>query len=290
MNPTMNAQIETYKPWLFILAVLVLFVLLRFTRKGLRRRVDEIGYRLFGERGLMIWFWLNAPGVMLHELSHAIVVLLFYPFGFRITSITLFKITPKTQQGPGGRVMRNNGRSSLQLGEVQYVRPQGKIMSYIGDGLSAVAPLFGGILAFVFLYWVATGHALWDAWNCGTLASAQSSALQDAWQCANPQHILRPGWPWWTLTFAPYFVLTVTSELWPSQQDWRGARWLLAGLLLSTLLLALLLWVAGALAFNAVLLQNAALFSTRVNFALLVLLALDLVFLGLAELLARLVR
>ena len=94
-------------------------------------------------------------------------------------------------------------------------------------------------------------------------------------------------WPWWTLIFAPYLVLTVTSELWPSHQDWRGARWLLVGLLILTLMLAVLLWVSGALAFNAILLENIASFSTRINFALVVLLALDLVFLGIAELSAR---
>src|SRR5260370_41364553 len=92
MDPTLSAQLEIYKPWFFIVAVFALFALLRLTRKGLRRRVDEIGYHLFGERGLMIWFWLNAPVVMLHELSHAFVVLLFYPFGFRLTTITLFRI------------------------------------------------------------------------------------------------------------------------------------------------------------------------------------------------------
>lgn len=290
MDPTLSAQLETYKPWFFIVAVFALFALLRLMRKGLRRRVDEIGYHFFGERGLMIWFWLNAPGVMLHELSHAFVVLLFYPFGFRLTSITLFRIKPKVQKGADGRLMRNNGRTSLQLGEVQYVRPQGKVMSYIGDGLSAVAPLFGGILAFFFLYWVATGHVLWDAWNCGTLASSRGSTLQDAWQCASPQHLLQPGWPWWTLTFAPYLVLTVTSELWPSHQDWRGARWLLGGLLILVLLLGTLFWVTGALIFNTTLLQNLAFFSTRVNFALLVLLALDLVFFLVAELITRALR
>lgn len=291
MDPTLRAQLVTYQPWFFIIAVFVLFALLRWTRKGLRRRIDEIGYRLFGERGLMIWFWLNAPGVVLHELSHALVVLLFYPFGFRITSITLFMIKPKLQEEQrGGRLMRSNGRTSLQLGEVQYVRPQGKLMSYIGDGFSAIAPLFGGILAFFVLYWVATGHVLWDAWNCGTLASTQGPTLQNAWQCANPQHILQPGWPWWTLTFAPYLILTVTSELWPSQQDWRGARWLLGSLLSLALSLGILCWLTGALVFNAVLLENIASFSTRVNFALVLLLALDLVFFGVAELLARILR
>lgn len=291
MDPTLSAQLEAYQPWFFIIAVLVLLILLRLTRQGLRRRVDEIGYHLFGERGLMIWFWLNAPGVVLHELSHALVVLLFYPFGFRITSITLFMIKPKVQEGPRvGRLMRNNGRTSLQLGEVQYVRPQGRLMSHIGDGLSAIAPLFGGICAFFFLYWVATGHVLWDAWNCDSLASVQGLTLQSAWQCANPQHLLQPGWPWWTLTFAPYLVLTVTSELWPSHQDWRGARWLLGGLLIVALVLGMLLWVAGVLVFNTALLENIAAFSTRINFALLLLLLLDLVFFVAAELIVRVVR
>src|SRR5579875_2540560 len=214
-NTALMAAIAPYQSWLLIAGVFVLFLLLRLTRKALRRRVDIIGYTTMRERGLLLWFWLNAPGVILHEMSHAFVVLLFYPFGFRITSITFFRIKPRVQPAPGGRLMRNNGRTSLQLGEVQYLRPQGRIMSYIGDGLSAVAPLFGGILAFFFLYWVATGNPLWYAWSS---------------QNYDPRQMISPGWPWWTLTFAPYLILTVTSELWPSRQDWHGARWLLAGL------------------------------------------------------------
>ena len=274
MDPALQAQWETlYKPCLFIVAVFVLFALLRLTRKGLRRRVDEIGYRVFGERGLLIWFWLNAPGVVLHELSHAFVVLLFYPFGFRLSSITLFRIKPKVQLGPDGRVMRSGGRTSLQLGEVQYLRPQGRLMSYIGDGLSAVAPLFGGILAFLLLYWVATGYTLWDAWHSN-----------------DPLHILRPGWPWWTLTFAPYLVLTVTSELWPSRQDWRGARWLVCGLALLSTLVLLFCWLSGVLVFNTALLQGISSFSTAISFALVVLLALDVVFFLIAEFIAHAFR
>lgn len=288
MDPNLSQHLAAYGPWFFIAAVLVLFALLRVTRKSLRRRVDEIGYRLFGERGLLIWFWLNAPGVILHELSHAVVVLLFYPCGFRITSVTFFRIKPKVQSGAGGRLMRSGGRTSLQLGEVQYVRPQGRVMSYIGDGLSAVAPLFGGILAFFLLYWVATGHTLWDAWQCPDTSAGPT--LQRALQCASPQHILLPGWPWWTLTFAPYLILTVTSELWPSHQDWRGARWLLAGLVLLALLLGILGWISGILVFDRHLLTSLSSLSTALNFVLLVLLGLDLVFLLLAELLVRLLR
>ena len=268
MDPALAAQIAPYEPWLIIAGVFVFFILLRVTRQELRKRVDEIGYRLLGNKGLLVWFWLNAPGVMLHELSHAFVVLLFRPFGFRITSIALFRIKPVVQRGPNGRVMKNTGRQSLQLGEVQYVRPQGRFITLVGDGLSATAPLFGGIAMVVFLYWVATGYNLWDI------------HLQ----------ILRPGWPWWTLLFAPYLILTVTSEFWPSRQDWRGARWFVAGILFITMLIIVVSWSAKLLVFDNATLQVTSSIATHIDFALLVLLGLDLVFLIVADGLVRFAR
>jgi hypothetical protein len=269
MNPALQAQIQPYEPWLIISGVVVFFLLLRVTRKRLRQRVDEIGYHFLGERGSLVWFWLNAPGVMLHELSHAFVVLLFRPFGFRITSITLFRIKPKLQVGPGGRNMKSSGRQSLQLGEVQYVRPQNRFMSYVGDGLSGIAPLFGGIGMLILLYWVATGYNLWDI---------------------GIQRIFRPGWPWWTLIFAPYLILTITSELWPSSQDWKGARWFVVGVLLLTSVTIILLWLTKILVFNNALLDITSSIAMHIDLALLVLLALDLVFLAIAEVLVRMAR
>src|SRR5438128_12584519 len=138
MNPALQAQIQPYEPWLIISGVIVFFLLLRVTRKRLRQRVDEIGYHFLRERGSLVWFWLNAPGVMLHEMSHAFVVLLFMPFGFRSTSITLFRVKPKQQYARASRSMKSAGKQSLQLGEVQYVRPQGRLVSYIGDGFSGI--------------------------------------------------------------------------------------------------------------------------------------------------------
>ena len=272
MDPTSAAQLKIYEPWLIIAGVFVCFILLRVTRKRLRRRVDEIGYRLLrGERGLLLWFWLNAPGVMVHELSHAIIVLLFSPFGFRITSISFFHIQQQVQRRPGGRVVKSGGRQSLQLGEVQYTRPPGRFMSYVGDGMSAVAPLFGGIAMLLLLYWVATGYSLWDL-------SIQHFQL------------FRPGWPWWTLIFAPYLILTVTSEFWPSRQDWRGARWFLIGLTILVLAVGAFLYVLKYLVFNNALLQLVSAIALHIDLALAVLLALDLLFLVIAELLVQLVR
>ena len=77
-----------------------------------------------------------------------------------ITSITLFRIKPMAQRASNGRVVKSKGPQSLQLGEVQYVRPQGRFMSHVGDGLSGMAPLFGGVAMLTFLYWIATGYNL----------------------------------------------------------------------------------------------------------------------------------
>src|SRR5216684_2181359 len=49
LDPNQTAQMQPYFPWLIIAAVVGLFLILRITRKGLRRRVDEIGDRRGGE-------------------------------------------------------------------------------------------------------------------------------------------------------------------------------------------------------------------------------------------------
>lgn len=273
MQPDMQLmqQLAPYEPWLIGVGVIVLFVILRFTRKTLRRRVDEIGYRLMGEKGLYIWFWINAPGVVVHELSHAAVIYLFSGWGFRITSITLFRIKPKAQENSNSRTMHKGGPTSLQLGEVQYVRPKGRFMSEVGDGLSGVAPLFGGTAMFILLYWAATGYYLWN------------------FPLDTHQHLqlLRPGWPWWTLIFAPYLILTITSELWPSRQDWKGARWFVVDFSIFLVLLLIALWYIGYL---LPLLPVLQLIASRIDFALLILLSLDLFFILIAEAVVRIVR
>jgi len=131
--------------------------------------------------------------------------------------------------------------------------------------------LLGGIAMFAFLYWVATGYLLWD------------------FPLDTQQHIrlLRPDWPWWTLIFAPYLILTVTSELWPSRQDWHGARWFVSSLLVLAVILLLILWYTGQL---PTMLTISAFVAAHVDFALLILLGLDLLFLIIAEVLVHAVR
>jgi hypothetical protein len=271
MNPTQSQQLAQYLPWIQLIGIPLLFLMLRFTRHGLRRRVDEIGYRMMGQKGLLLWFWLNAPGVMLHELSHACAILLFYPFGFRITSVTLFHIQAKQPPRPQSRAMRQSNDIRLQLGEVQYRRPPRRAITVIGDGLSGIAPLFGGIVMFLLLYWVATGYALWDYLSPSIAATHPLLG------------IFRPGWPWWTLLFAPYLILTITSELWPSRTDWRGARTLvLALLVLALIALGIALYVR-LLVLNDALILALANLAKYIDLAFAALLVLDLVFLFIAE-------
>src|SRR5437660_3050792 len=128
-------------------------------------------------------------------------------------------------------------------------------MSHVGDGMSAIAPLFGGIAMLLLLYWVATGYSLWDL---------------------NIQHLqlFRPGWPLWTLIFAPYLILTVTSELWPSRQDWKGARWLVTILLSLTIIILGILWYVKLLVLSNTLLFTISGIAIHIDFALIILLAL----------------
>ena len=145
-------------------------------------------------------------------------------------------------------------------------------MSYVGDGFSGIAPLFGGILMFLLLYWIATGNTLWD-------------------NIMNPNlQILRPGWPWWTLIFTPYLILTVTSELWPSHQDWRGARWLVGSLLILAVIFIALLWYARVLVFNDAFVHALGKIALYIDFAFLVLFALDIIFILIAEAIVQSMR
>jgi hypothetical protein len=84
--------------------------------------------------------------------------------------------------------------------------------------------------------------------------------------------------------------LTVTSELWPSSADWRGAGWFVAGFVFLSMAIIALFWLTGHLVFNQALLQSTSSIARYIDFALLVLLALDLVFLAVAELIVQLMR
>ena len=91
----------------------------------------------------------------------------------------------------------------------------------------------------------------------------------------------------WTLIFAPYLILTITSELWPSRTDWYNARWLVVALLILAIATIIILWVGKVLIFDDALLISLSSIALYVDFAFIVLLALDAVFLFVAEMIVQ---
>ena len=82
---------------------------------------------------------------------------------------------------------------------------------------------------------------------------------------------------------SPYLILTVTSELWPSRQDWHRARILVWTLLILAALTTGLCISFKLLVLNDALVNSLASVALYLDFAFAVLLALDLVFLFAAE-------
>lgn len=101
-------------------------------------------------RKLGVWvLYITFIGVILHELSHAILATL---TGAKVTDITLFQIKSK----------------SGTLGEVKF-KPRGNcLFRGIQTGLASVAPMFtGAILLFcgyVYLRPLLVGWQLWAFW------------------------------------------------------------------------------------------------------------------------------
>lgn len=223
----------------------------------LRRCIDKVGYRLFGKAGWRFWFWLNAPGIVLRQLSRVIVMLLLYPFGFRLTSITFFRV----QEG----IIQDGTKRGLTLGAVNYKRPAKRLTSYIGDGLSSIAPLIVGVALFIFLYWLSTGHNIWEY----------------SWQSTLQLQIARSGWLWWLFIPSCCFSLIVIPQLWLKRQEWKGSSFLAISLVL-IIVIAIVL-ASTSFIINIVSLLNILSIAAHLDLALLALLAVDIFFILVAR-------
>src|SRR5258708_2987874 len=91
-------------------------------------------------------------------------------------------------------------------------------------------------------------------------------------------------------TSAAFLTLTIHSELWPSSKAWRGARWLVGGILFLAIATIVILWSPRYLVFNNAFLHSAASIATYIDFALIVLVALDIVSLVIAEGIVQMLR
>lgn len=95
---------------------------------------NEAWYRSFGQAGHKIQLSTGLVGVPIHELSHAILVVL---FGMSVKQVGLFAPDPQ----------------SNALGYVNYTYEKGSIWHGIGRFFVGIAPLLGGGLVVYLLLW-----------------------------------------------------------------------------------------------------------------------------------------
>lgn len=159
--------------------------------------------------------WTTAPGVIVHELSHALTGVL---FGHKITEVSLF----------------NPRSDAAQLGYVSFRYDPGSSIQTIGVAVAAVAPLIVGIAGALYLschYFALSVAQLWSMDKVPDFTEVSHFAL-DAWggaiQTATPIKML-----------AVYLSWAILIHCCPSNQDLKNT--------FQGLLLVLLCGVAGYL-------------------------------------------
>ena len=187
----------------------------------LGRHIQGLALLIFGRPGPAsgLYFWLLAPGVILHEISHWLVArLLFVP----TKDVSLFR--PQRSTDKGGQA------GPVTLGYVEIFKTDPLRQSLIG-----LAPLPVGLLALLLLAAIL---------NFSTGANSLNPQTSSVWQAitALPGEVVASFKQPLNLLWL-YFVFTVSNGMLPSRPDRRP--WLLGFLLPGVLLigLALLGWL-----------------------------------------------
>lgn len=172
---------------------------------------NNIRIRLASLLGLKGYIYITAPGVMIHELSHAFFCLVFL---HKIVEIKLF-----------------SPEADGTLGYVNHSFDPGNLFHRIGNFFIGTGPVWGG----VFMLWVVTLIFLPSGimeFDRGLLA-----ALRDFME-----HIFSAGfWGRWQSYCWIYLVLTISSHITLSPSDLSGAKEGVVTLLATVLLFELLL-------------------------------------------------
>jgi len=227
------------------LLLAAVFALLSLSSAYLQGRIVGLAWRLTrnAERANRFYFALMRPGVVVHELAHAIAAAL---VGGRVTSFNVLETA----------VMPGAGGAQVRLGHVSYTIPgrEGRLGTRLRDAFVGFAPLpfglllVGGALALSGVNWA------------GDLA-AQAPAVARTWQ-------------FWA---ALLVIVEVADQMGPSSVDRRNwpAAILLLGALVALAWLALRLlavavpldWWQGAIA-AATTLAGALLAPVAINLVL----------------------
>ena len=188
---------------------ITLLVLLALSR-WITSQVQLVGYHLTGHEqvAVFLYYLLLLPGIILHELCHAVVALL---LGLKVGKFSL---------GP-----RTRGRF-VQLGSVQVT--SGGVLR---DSLVGLAPFLGGTAVLLLVsYRVFDVGTLGQAWLTGGWNGVFAS-VPGIWRVPD-------FWLW------AYMIFAVSNAMTPSPAD--REPWLIAVLYL--LLALAVAWLIGALA------------------------------------------
>jgi hypothetical protein len=208
------------------------------------RQVQVVVLHLTGDEGTaqMAYYLLLLPGILLHELSHAVMARL---VGLKVGKLSL---------GP-----RRRTATTIELGSVTVGRGDA-----IRESLVGLAPFLAGTVALLLI-----GYQVFDV-----------GALGRAWAAAGPSGLLKPiggvsqvpdFWLW------AYLVFAISNAMTPSPSD--RQPWLLAGLYVAAMLSLLYLLVGLPVLPEALSVQAAGALHT-LTLAFLFTLVLDLLAAG----------
>ncbi len=215
-------------------------VLLSALSRWISQHVQIVGYRLSGDErvAVIIYYLLMLPGILLHELSHAVMASL---LGLEVGK---FSLGPRTQ----GRY--------VQLGSVTVT--SGGVLR---DSLVGLAPFISGTTVLLLIgYQVFNVGNLGQAWITGGWTGVLE-AISEVWRVPD-------FWVW------AYLIFVISNSMTPSPTD--RQPWLLAGLYIGLALIAAYLLGLVSLAVDAVAREGAGALSA-LTLAFAFTLGLDLV-------------
>src|SRR5512142_52008 len=213
--------------WLLLFAPLAFQLVALYV---LSSAMNRVAYARLGKTIYLLLMW---PGVIVHELSHALGCLLTRT---RIFDVKLF--SPR-EEGPG----------NLVLGFVSHEKPRNPFATFV----VSAAPFFGGAAALRGILWLAAPSALRGIGSPLEFSSGQDAAaaiLGAVRSYAAFATALAASFDWhsWKTYLALFLLFSVSAHVAPSRHDMKYA---LAGAAALAVLVAVLAWLGGKYAASA---------------------------------------
>jgi hypothetical protein len=160
----------------------------------LERETERVYMRVFGWRAMLWTGWIGTP---VHEISHIFFAKL---FRHRLTDVSLFHPDPQT------------GR----LGHVSHSYNPRSLYQQIGNFFIGAAPLIGGSIALLLLFYGLVPHAS-ELFETLRHAEATTALTQTLMRIISVQNFTSP--QFWIFI---YTSICIVSHIAPSSADVRG--------------------------------------------------------------------